>query len=156
MSLFLPEMSAPSNLLSEAAQIMTARMGVVGLVIGPVLRSWYLTLERIVPGAVKTAAALKRCCWIRVSLLLLWYASFSLCEGHLLENDRRKLMRCFGMLHTDTHDHKLQDLAPCTDSEFYVCSHSAPCLFCPNCSNILECVPSCHGWLTSHNLMLQP
>ena len=45
----------PSNLVSEAAQIMTARMGVVGLVIGPVLRSWYLTLERIVPGAVKTA-----------------------------------------------------------------------------------------------------
>ena len=34
---------------------MTARMGVVGLVIGPVLRSWYLTLERIVPGGVKTA-----------------------------------------------------------------------------------------------------
>ena len=29
----------PSNLVSEAAQIMTARMGVVGLVIGPVLRS---------------------------------------------------------------------------------------------------------------------
>ena len=25
------------------------------IVIGPVLRSWYLTLERIVPGAVKTA-----------------------------------------------------------------------------------------------------
>ena len=41
--------------MSQAAQIMTARMGVVGLVIGPVLRSWYLTLERIVPGAVKTA-----------------------------------------------------------------------------------------------------
>ena len=33
----------------------TARMGVVGLVIGPVLRSWYLTLERIVPGTAKTA-----------------------------------------------------------------------------------------------------
>ena len=33
----------------------TARMGVVGLVIGPVLRSWYLTLERIAPGIVKTA-----------------------------------------------------------------------------------------------------
>ena len=30
-------------------------MGVVGLVIGPVLRSWYLTLERIVPGTAKTA-----------------------------------------------------------------------------------------------------
>ena len=30
-------------------------MGVVGLVIGPVLRSWYLTLERIVPGIAKTA-----------------------------------------------------------------------------------------------------
>ena len=33
----------------------TARMGVVGLVIGPVLRSWYLTLERIIPGSAKTA-----------------------------------------------------------------------------------------------------
>ena len=33
----------------------TARMGMVGLVIGPVLRSWYLTLERIVPGTAKTA-----------------------------------------------------------------------------------------------------
>ncbi|CAH3182772.1 unnamed protein product [Porites lobata] len=32
----------------------TARMGVVGLVIGPVLRSWCLTLERIVPGTAKT------------------------------------------------------------------------------------------------------
>ena len=30
-------------------------MGVVGLVIGPVLRSWYLILERIVPGIAKTA-----------------------------------------------------------------------------------------------------
>ena len=33
----------------------TARMGVVGLVIGPVLRSWYLTLERIILGSAKTA-----------------------------------------------------------------------------------------------------
>ncbi|XP_020610547.1 protein Mpv17-like [Orbicella faveolata] len=33
----------------------TARMGVVGLIIGPVLRTWYLTLDRIVPGAAKTA-----------------------------------------------------------------------------------------------------
>lgn len=30
-------------------------MGVVGLIIGPVLRTWYLTLDRIVPGAAKTA-----------------------------------------------------------------------------------------------------
>ncbi|KAL9962828.1 hypothetical protein ACROYT_G031973 [Oculina patagonica] len=35
--------------------IRTARMGVVGLIIGPVLRTWYLTLDRIVPGAAKTA-----------------------------------------------------------------------------------------------------
>ena len=33
----------------------TARMGVVRLVIDPVLRSWYLTLERIVPGTAKTS-----------------------------------------------------------------------------------------------------
>ena len=33
----------------------TARMGVVGLIIGPILRSWYLTLEKIVPGAAKAA-----------------------------------------------------------------------------------------------------
>ena len=30
-------------------------MGVVGLIIGPVLRTWYLTLDRIVPGTAKTA-----------------------------------------------------------------------------------------------------
>lgn len=30
-------------------------MGVVGLIIGPVLRTWYLTLDRILPGAAKTA-----------------------------------------------------------------------------------------------------
>lgn len=33
----------------------TARMGVVGLIIGPVLRTWYLTLDRLVPGVAKTA-----------------------------------------------------------------------------------------------------
>ena len=33
----------------------TARMGVVGLIIGPVFRTWYLTLDRLVPGAAKTA-----------------------------------------------------------------------------------------------------
>ena len=48
----------------------TARMGEVRLVIDPVLRSWYLTLERIVPGTAKLLA-LKRCCCIRVSLPLL-------------------------------------------------------------------------------------
>ena len=30
-------------------------MGVVGLIIGPVFRTWYLTLDRLVPGAAKTA-----------------------------------------------------------------------------------------------------
>lgn len=30
-------------------------MGVVGLIIGPVLRTWYLTLDRVVPGTAKTA-----------------------------------------------------------------------------------------------------
>ena len=31
----------------------------------------------------------------------------------------------------------IQDLVPCRDSEFYVCSHSEHRV-CPNCSNILE------------------
>ena len=30
-------------------------MAVVGLIIGPILRTWYLTLDRLVPGAAKTA-----------------------------------------------------------------------------------------------------
>lgn len=30
-------------------------MGVVGLIIGPVLRTWYLTLDRVVPGTAKPA-----------------------------------------------------------------------------------------------------
>lgn len=33
----------------------TARMGLVGFIIAPVLRTWYLTLDRIVPGTAKTA-----------------------------------------------------------------------------------------------------
>lgn len=33
----------------------TARMGLVGVIIAPVLRTWYLTLDRIVPGTAKTA-----------------------------------------------------------------------------------------------------
>ena len=35
--------------------VRTVRMGVVGLIIAPVLRTWYLSLDRIVPGAAKTA-----------------------------------------------------------------------------------------------------
>lgn len=34
-------------------------MGVVGLIIGPVLRTWYLTLDIIVPGTAKTAGVKK-------------------------------------------------------------------------------------------------
>ena len=33
--------------------IRTARMGVVGLTIGPVLRTWFLTLDRIIPATTK-------------------------------------------------------------------------------------------------------
>ena len=70
-------------------------MGVVGLVIGPVLAKIMISYTgKDCPWGCKKLAALKRCCWIRVSLLLLWYASFSLCQRHLLENDPMKLMRC--------------------------------------------------------------
>ena len=69
-------------------------MGVVGLVIGPVLRSWYILHWKGLSLGLWKLPALKRCCWIRVSLLLLWYASFSLCQRHLLENNCMKLMKC--------------------------------------------------------------
>ena len=75
--MLLPEMSSPSNLLSEAAQIMTARMGVVGLVIGPVPRSSYLTMERIVPGAVKTAGFKKMLLYQILFAPLMIYFFFS-------------------------------------------------------------------------------
>ena len=101
---------------------------------------------RIVPGAVKTAGFKKMLLYQSLFARLMINASFSVFERHLLENNPMKLMRYApGMVHTDTHDHKLQDLAPCTDSEFYVCSHSAPCWLCPNCSNILECIPVMNG-----------
>ena len=52
-------MSSPSNFAEQRGTNhdfrRTACMGVVRLVIGPVLRSWYLTLERIVPGTAKTS-----------------------------------------------------------------------------------------------------
>lgn len=35
--------------------VRTARMGLVGVMIAPVLRTWFLALDRIVPGTAKTA-----------------------------------------------------------------------------------------------------
>ena len=154
MSLLLPEMSSPSNLLSEAAQIMTARMGVVGLVIGPVLRSWYLTLERIVPGAVKTAGfkkmLLDQSLFAPLMICFFFIVSETL-AGKRLHEINEMLQECYVQTLMITN-YKIWFLAETLNFTFVPIQHRV----CPNCSNILECIPSCHGWLTSHNLMLQP
>ena len=154
MSLLLPEMSSPSNLLSKAAQIMTARMGVVGLVIGPVLRSWYLTLERIVPGAVKTAGfkkmLLDQSLFAPLMICFFFIVSETL-AGKRPHEINEMLQECYVQTLMITN-YKIWFLGETLNFTFVPIQHCV----CPYCSNILECIPSCHGWLTSHNLMLQP
>ena len=120
----------------------TARMGVVGLVIGPVLRSWYLTLERIVPGIAKTAGfkkmLLDQSLFAPVMICFFFSVSETLAGKRPDEIKEMLQERYVQTLITNY-------LARCTDSEFYICSYSAPCWFCPNCSNILECIPVMDG-----------
>ena len=128
----------------------------VGLVIGRVLRSWYLTLERNVPGAVKTAGfkkmLLDQSLFAPLMICFFFIGSETL-AGKRPHEINEMLKECY--VQTLMITNLIQDLVPCRDSEFYVCSHSAPCL-----SKLQQYfgthIPSCHGWLTSHNLMLQP
>ena len=74
--------------------VRTARMGVVSLIIAPVLRTWYLSLDRIVPGAAKTAG-FKKMLLDQSLFAPVMIASFLASQRHSLGKGWMKLRRCF-------------------------------------------------------------
>ena len=102
------------------------------------------TLERIVPGVVKTAnfkeMLLDQSLFTPLMICFYFIVSETL-AGKRPHEINEMLQECYVQTLMIT-DYKI---APCTDSEFYVCSHSATCWFCPNCSNILGCIPVMDG-----------
>ena len=69
----------------------TAHMGVVGLVVGPVLRPWYPLVERIVPGTPKIASFIKMllgqsiCAPVMIYFFFLFSPQFAAKQQHEIE-----------------------------------------------------------------------
>lgn len=79
----------------------TVRMGTIGLVIGPILRTWYLALERIVPGTA-TINGFKKMLLDQTLFAPGFILFFFVASETLAGKSRREVRRTLELRYVDT------------------------------------------------------